>query len=1095
MNVNTPDAPHRETPRIVNSFPATEAQLEIWLHSQLSREANCGFNETATLSLQGPLDIDALRLALEQTMIRNEMLRAAFSADGQTVLIQDRPACEFQFCDWSDESEEVWRGHHQAAVAAQGNRPFDLARGPLLRVRLSKLSDDLHLVTFTAHHIIMDGWSVFVFCRDLGHLYSAIVTGTPADLPAAELYESYSLAMHNYEFSGQGEADEEYWVSQFQDAIPVLDLPTDRPRPALKTFASQRFDYRIEADQVALLRKAGAKCGCSLFNFALAGLHAFLARISGQDDFVIGIPTAGQAAMDFQNLIGHCVNTVPFRARIDLDQPVSLFAKQIRNMMLDTLEHQRYTFGRLVRKLAPPRDPSRPAIFSVMMNIDPAVDEQELGFADLRVRLLVEPRTFENFEWFISGAIDQAGALELQCQFNSDLFERATIGQYLEGFEAFLGGMAKSLDKPLSEVPVMSIPQRQRMIVEWNDTAATFSATTVHAEFVRQAAETPTRPALSCGKVTLNYRQLDDWSSQIAVLLGARGVGPGDRVGICLPRGTAMVASALGIWKAGAAYVPLDPDYPADRLQYVCADAAVKLILVDTNEAAKLGEFAAISVSLSELESSSSRPLPAGPAPAASESSFEPPTRGTPADVAYVIYTSGSTGQPKGVQVPHGCVVNFLRSMQAKPGFTADDRLLAITTMSFDISILELFLPLVCGAEVRVADLQTATDGNRLREALERHEISILQATPVTWRMLLEAGWQRALPIRALCGGEPFPRDLVAPLLARCREVWNMYGPTETTVWSSLFRIHDAREPVCIGRPIANTQLYVLDSKMQELPMGATGELFIGGAGVTLGYLNREELTATRYVENPYYNPFAEYANHHLYRTGDLVRYRTDGNLEFLRRNDKQVKVRGHRIELGEIEHHLSTHAGLRQVVVIVREDVPGDSRLVAYYVTVAGQTVTGSDLRLFLREKLPAFMVPQHFVELDAVPQTDNGKTDVKRLPIPGGVLSEIELVAPRTPEERLLAGIWQEVLQIPEVSVTENFFNIGGHSLLVMRVLAQIEQATGVRLSPQDFLLGTLEQLAHKLVVAAARLPGGFDSAEAGHPLPDRDPSRRDW
>jgi len=403
--------------------------------------------------------------------------------------------------------------------------------------------------------------------------------------------------------------------------------------------------------------------------------------------------------------------------------------------------------------------------------------------------------------------------------------------------------------------------------------------------------------------------------------------------------------------------------------------------------------------------------------------------------------------------------------MKRQPGLTSKDCVLAITTLSFDISVLELYLPLLVGAKVVIADQNSVTDGTKLLSMIRQHQVSVVQATPSTWRMLLESGWSEKLPIRAFSGGEVFPRDLLKPMLERCEEVWNMYGPTETTVWSSLYRVESSDYPVPIGRPIANTQMYVLDSQLKEVPVGVAGELYIAGAGVSAGYWNRDELTRSRFIENPFFNPFVDYVSHQLYRTGDLARWRSDGNIEFLQRNDKQVKLRGHRIELEEIEYRLAEHPGIQQSVVIVREDQAGDARLVAYFVTQPGETVTASDLRQSLRETLPAYMIPQHFLELGRMVTTDNGKIDYTKLPAPNGAVKSLVAIEPKTKEEKFLARIWSDLLQYPDVKATDNFFDLGGHSLLVMQAIARVMEHTQVKLSPQDFLLGGLEQVAAKI------------------------------
>ncbi len=1049
----------------VKSFPSSEAQREIWLHSQLCVEANCAFNETVTLELVGELNHQLLEQAIRSTVQRHEMLRATFSSDGQTVFVAEQSSIEagltdgssikLDIVDYSNLSDSDAAAKHAESVERDGRRPFDLQNGPLLRVRLTRLNPQRHLLTVSAHHIVMDGWSAFVFSRDVGQTYDQL-RGCPTDpLPPADLYSKYSSAMIQHESSVQGQQDAEYWRKQFADSIPTLDLPTDRARGDVRTFSSRRYDHTIQPAQLALIRKSAAKLGCSLFNFVFLGFHAFLARLTGQNDFSIGVPTAGQASMDFQNLIGHCVNTVPIRTKVDLQAIVQDYAKQSRLNMLDSLEHQRYTFGSLVRDLNPPRDPARPPVFSAMINIDPELDGKQLGFAGLEVKLHVEPRVYENFEWFISGVIRRDGQLQLQCQYNSDLFDHASIEHYIQCFETFLLAMAQNPQAKLADLQMLSIAQRQKISVDWNSTDRDYPTdTTVFQEIHFQALRTPNRIAAVFDGQQASYAQLLTRVNQLAHYLQQRGVKSGDRVGVCMPRSLEMLISTLAIWRCGAAYVPLDPTYPVDRLRMMVDDSQLKQVIAngripDGVVPPTVSVIDLISVA-QQLQS-----MPTANVEANYSSQ----------DIAYVIYTSGSTGKPKGVQVPQGSVVNFLYSMREQPGIEADDRVLAITTLSFDISVLELFLPLTVGAQVVIADQASVVDGKRMSQLLDRHEITVLQATPSTWRMLLSEGWTGRGKIKALCGGEAFPRDLAKRMLDNCRQVWNMYGPTETTVWSTACQITDPDAPIFIGRPIANTQLYVLDANMQQVPIGAVGELYIGGAGVTCGYLNRPDLTGSKFVDNPFFNPFKDYVNHRLYQTGDLVRYRADGNIQYLQRNDKQIKLRGHRIELGEIEFRISQLDDIKQVVVVVREDQPNDPRLVAYFVPQAGRQAAPERIRESLQLELPGYMIPQYFVELENLPQTANGKIDRKQLPAPSSARVTPALTSPSSESQLLIAQLWRELLEVDELGLQDNFFNLGGHSLLVIQVIAKVEQACGVRLSPQDFLVGTLEQLAAKL------------------------------
>lgn len=1041
---------------IEKRYAATEAQLEVWLSVQQSVEANCAYNEISSLVIRGEFDPKRFQDAIDKVVDRNAMLRARFSSDGQEVLVYRTADYVFDTIDFSDLDSSELDEALASAIRDQGKTPFDLVNGPLLRVISQKLSEQHHKVTIVAHHLVLDGWSLAILCRDLGYFYDTLAGVTREPLPSVNNYDEYASRIGEYLASDAGRLDEEFWVQQFADQIPVLDLPVQFTRPPLRTYTGGRFDHVLPAELVEKARMMGAKSGCSLFNVMLASFSAFVSRISGHDDFCVGIPTAGQAAMDQPELIGHCVNTMPYRTEVDGNLSFVDYLKTTRSGLLDSFEHQRYSYGTLLRKLAPPRDPSRPPMLSISFNIDPVIDVSEMGFDGLDIEVQIEPRCFEHFEWFVNGVIQTDKSIEMQVQYNTDLYSSESMQFYLEGFATFLESLTADPKAAITIHHLMSVPQRQKVMVDWNATALDYPVdATLHSEFARQAAETPDAIAVKFADNELTYAEVDDRSNQIARYLQSQGVTGGDLIGICVERSSQMLVNLYAIMKSGAGYIPLDPAYPSERLQYMCDHSALKLIVTEGSLSDRVAEFKkpqlVIDSNTAEIDQFDSGPLE---------------YTAKPSDICYVIYTSGSTGKPKGVQVPHGAVVNFLYAMSETPGFSADDSVLAVTTLSFDIAVLELYLPTLFGGCVVILDSLTAADGVKLGEQLTQHSISLMQATPATWRLMIQAGWTGKKDLKVLCGGEPMPKDLVQPLLDRCEELWNMYGPTETTVWSAAFQITSADDPILIGKPIGNTQIYILDSRGDEVPVGCEGEVFIGGAGVALGYLNQQDLTNERFVENRYRNPFADYISDQLYKTGDLARYCFDGNIQFLRRNDKQVKVRGFRIELGEIETALNSNSKLKQNVVTVREDTAGDARLVAYFVSKHDNHVESVELRDHLRHTLPHYMIPQHFVQMDAFPQTNNGKIDYKALPAPSvEAAAPKEIVSSSTPAEKYLASVWEEVLEIDGIDLNDTFFDIGGHSLLVMKVIRIVLEKTGVKLGPQDFLMGTLEQLADQI------------------------------
>ncbi len=693
------------------------------------------------------------------------------------------------------------------------------------------------------------------------------------------------------------------------------------------------------------------------------------------------------------------------------------------------------------------------------------------------------PRSYETFELFVN-AVQAKGQLRLECQYNSDLFDAVTVRRWLRAYETLLRSAVERESAAFSSLALVDAVARAELDALQPAPTAYDAACRMHEYFERQCDRTPERTALVASGQALSYAELEAGANRVAHLLRDQGIRRGALVGLALDRSADMLAALLGILKAGAGYVPLDPQFPAERLTYMAADAGLAM-LVTTSEHAPRFDLRGRPVLLFDTHAAQLASVPAARLAA------DDPGRAQPEDPAYVIYTSGSTGRPKGVVVPHRAVSNFLASMQREPGLTAEDRLLAITTLSFDIAVLELLLPLSVGAQVVLADRETAGDGRSLLALLDATQATVMQGTPSSWRMLVDAGWLGNHGFKALCGGEPMAPDLAAALLSRCGSLWNVYGPTETTVWSTCARVLPCGEDVPdvhIGRPIANTSIWILDAHGELCPFGVPGEICIGGEGVTKGYLGRPELTSGRFVPDRYTTGLARHASDGwLYRTGDRGRWRQDGNLEHMGRLDHQVKVRGYRIELGEIEANLAALAEVARVLVIVREDRPNDQRLVAYLVAQPDAAADEAAMRAYLRDRLPVYMVPQHFVVLDALPLLPNGKVDRNALPPP--VRVETEVVPADTadaaldPRVRYLAGIWSELLGLP-AGPDDNFFERGGHSRLAVQRAARVERDTGHRIKLIRLGAETLAQVAAALPEPAreqareARATGRFGS-----------------
>ena len=1032
----------------VEKVPLTEGQKEIWLSTQLSDEASCAYNESFTLKMRGPLAESALRDSLKELLNRHEALRASFAPDGESVSFSPSVRLELSLEDLSAVPAAERASRLEAAIQEGVRTPFDLLNGPLVRMRLFRLEPQDHALIFTSHHIVCDGWSTNVLLDELGKLYSARVREANAELPVPVRFSEYARAQEENLGSEEMARVEGYWLKQFEQPPVLPDLPTDRPRPAVKSFKGSTCRARIDSDTCKRIKQAGARQKCTLFSALFAGFATLLHRLTMQDDIVIGIPTAGQSLLDNGNLVGHCVNFLPVRVSLPEDQTAAQLLQQVKQTVLDAYEHQTYTFGTLVRKLRLRRDPSRLPLIEVQFNLEKIATGLE--FSGLRVEVDPNPKAAVNFDLFLNIVESDQGLL-IDCDYNSELFDHKTVLRWMSHYEMLLKDIAADASRPVDRLSLLTDDERREMLVDWNATAADYPRDkTVCRLIEEQAARTPDSVAVRFEGRTLKYAELNRRANQLARHLIKLGVKPGALVGISIERSLEMIVGLLGIWKAGGAYLPLDPGYPRERLSFILDETAIPVLLTEFKLVPHLPVFDTRLVCLDRDWVLVATEPPENPDIAVESEA-----------VAYTIYTSGSTGEPKGVEVTHRNVANLLFSMREKPGLHPRDRLFAVTSLSFDISGLELFLPLTIGAEVIVASREATVDGRLLREQMAETGASVLQATPATWQLLLESGWKGGSGLKILCGGEALSRELAERLIP-CGELWNMYGPTETTIWSATSRVETGTGPVLIGPPIRNTQFYVLDKHAQPLPVGVPGELYIGGDGVAHGYCKRPELTAERFVPDP----FSPGQNRRLYKTGDLVRYRPTGELEFLGRLDNQVKVRGFRIELGEIESVLAKHPGVRESVVVARDDEHGLKRLIAYVIGDTSQIST-ADLRPWVGKSLPDYMIPSVFVLLLSLPRTPNGKVDRKALPAPDAndPTGREPFVAPRTPTEESLASICAEVLHLERASVNDSLFDLGADSIHLFQIIARASRA-GIKIAPQQILrLRSIAAIASEL------------------------------
>jgi amino acid adenylation domain-containing protein len=995
----------------------TEEQTEIWLAAQLSDNASCAFNESITLRLSGKLDVAAFAGAWTHLLGRHDALRTAFNPTGESMRVAAPGEFAYRVEDLSSlapaEAEDALRQFIDADAATA----FDLVEGPLVRALLVRLSPDSNAFILTAHHIVCDGWSFNVLLTEFAQIYSALVAGARPQLDSAQQFSDYARVQARRDSAALA-AVETFWLEQFREPVRPLDLPTDRPRPAIKTFRGGTYSTYIDAATYLAVKKAGARHGCTLFATLFTAFTALMGRLAGSSDVVVGVPAAGQALLENPTLVGHCVDFLPIRVRWDAPTTVADLLRSTKARVLDAYEHQDYTFGTLVRKLALERETNRLPLAEIQFNLERLADD--LALPGLTLASTPNPKRFVNFDLFLN-VIESSDGLRLDCDYNSDIFDQATIDRWLRYYRNWLAAIVADTSIPVGEVVFAPAGQA--------NTTASFVAGPVR-EFPREAtiaslfeAQVAVRPhaiAAICGDARMSYEMLDHRANALAHYLQARIGRPSALVGIAVERSLDMLVALLATMKAGYAYLPLDPAHPPTRLAHIIADADVAALVIDGLETPELVSEGGVPIVHLERDRES---IAAGPHTA--------PLPATGAqELAYVIYTSGSTGLPKGVEVTHASVVNFLTTMRDAPGFTAGDILLAVTTISFDIAGLELFLPLSTGGTVVIATNEEARDGDALHARLRASGSTMLQATPATWRMLLEAGFRSTPGFKMLCGGEALRRDLADRLVAGDGELWNMYGPTETTIWSACGRI-ERDTPIGVGRPIANTQFAVLDAADRLVPVGTPGHLHIGGDGVARGYVKRPELTAERFIDNPF-------GSGRIYRTGDIARALPDGTFEVLGRIDDQIKLRGFRIELGEVETTLGRHPAVAAAAVALRPDRSDEPRLVGYYVERSNQRVSAAELAAFAAKSLPDYMVPTAWVGLDVLPLTANGKLDRGALPTPSAEPHET-FAAPQSPMEIALAQIWANVFKREQIGTNDDIFALGADSIQIFQITAR--------------------------------------------------------
>lgn len=1050
-------------PAIQRTIPTTEAQREVILASLMERGANCAYNESVSLELAGPLDRRAMEQAVKDLVQRHEALRAQISSDGMRMTIVEDIGINLPFSDLADLPENERAVQLELIDRQDMGTDFDLHKGPLFRARLIRTGPDTHLLRLTGHHVVCDGWSLWIMISEMGALYNAAKNGRTPALPEAGKFSEYALATLDFANSPEHKLVEQYWLDLYKKGIPYMDLPTDHARPATKTYNGKRLDLPLGNSQSRSLREVATRNGASLVTTLLTTFELLLYKLTGDGDVVVGLPASGQSDLGMKHLVGHCVNLLALRSHVDGSRSFAGHLKDRRTAMLDAFDHQKYTFGTLVRKLNIHREPGRIPLCPVVFNIDMNMDDG-VAFEGMRHRFISNPRMFENFELFLNAAGSDESII-LEWSFNTDLFDEATVHAWMDQFRMLVERICKNPGAAINElVGDLEVAQERRMPQPaWAGRMVAYPQKDVASLFDEVAGIYPGNIALEYGDGQLTYRQLQEKAHALSQTLVNLGVAPGEPVGLFVTRGFDMVVAMLATMRAGGCFVPFDPAYPAERLAFMLEDSRVKVLLTLSGLADTLPKHQAQVVLLDALGS---------PAPAKMP-------KLTPEAPAYMMYTSGSTGLPKGVVVPHRGIVRLVREQNFLP-FGPGLSFLQLSNISFDVCTLEIWGPLLNGGRLAIPVGQVLTPSEIIAN-IRKHRVNAVWFTSGLFNIMVDEELDGLRGLKhILAGGDVLSVTHVGKALKALgpNVLINGYGPTENTTFTSCYPINDSAaigSGVPIGYAVHNTTLHVLDEKRNPVPVGHKGELYTGGDGVALGYWNRPELTAERFIDDP----FSGKSGAKLYRTGDIVRWQADGSLAFVGRNDGQVKVRGFRVEVGEIENALNDLGAVKDKVVVARQDGPGEKQLACYLVpagparkddAVANDALINL-VRDHLRTRLPGYMVPATYTVMESIPLTANGKVDRRALPAPDlrSSVMKASHVAPRNANEQMLADIWKKALNVEVIGVHDNFFDLGGHSLIGLQVLAHLEQQTGIKLplntlfrSPTVALFaGELEQM----------------------------------
>lgn len=1034
----------------------TEAQLEILTACVLGGDdVNRAFNQSITLELQGTLSVPTIDKALQMLVERNQAFRTLFNIQETKFIVLNELPLQLEIIKVENKAELLKSTKDQCKKDVQ--HIFDICNGPLFKATLIQAKQD-HRLVITAHHVVCDGWTLGLLIKELGVLYSDLIKNTESTLSQALEFENYALNEQEFHSSKEYSKVIDYWTNALNDYKPNSALPYDHPRQANLSYKSNHQSVDFNPDVFRKVKATAKENNCSVLISMVAIFEILRFRKSGVRRFVTGIPTAGQPAANFDSLMGHCVNMLPVLCEIDGDLSFAEFLAKRKQAYTEAFENKRITFGSILKSLVIDRNPIADPLVPVTFNIDRPLMEG-VSFEGLQCNLQINVRDYSSFDMIMNISRIEDN-LQIECSYNSALFEDITVSNFITQYEFLAEQLCEDSSKSINSFSLYNREELVEKYKTWNSTSCdTCSYHSFQKAFEGVVKEYTNSKALVFNNKVFDYTSLNEKINKLSHYLIEKGVQKGAFVGVMVERGPEMLVALIAVMKSGAAYIPIDPHFPKDRIEYMLQDSAAKMLICSSGYSIKTSEGTqciSIDTAISESQNYSSE---------------NPAINYNESDIAYLMYTSGSTGLPKGVIIKHSSLINLLKSMQKSPGIKAGDSLLSVTTVSFDIAGLELYLPLISAATLVLADNDTCKDGALLLKSIHDNKVNIMQATPSTFKLMLASSWSDKTSIKFLCGGEPLSKELAQKLLPKCSSLWNMYGPTETTIWSTCKEIFSNDETISIGKPIDNTDIFIVDIHNNLLPAGTIGEICIGGSGLAKEYLNRDSLNAEKFTKHPYKD------GERIYHTGDLGKLSEDGNLICLGRNDQQIKVRGYRIESGEIEYHLSQLKGITEAIVLPVKWSDDDVRITAFiqskdsnkqvFKKVQSIEVNAldkqkeTDIKHELAKVLPEYMIPTYCIGIHEFPLTANGKTDKKKLEsictsdfvmdLQNDNNKPTETSISDKPDSytvRVLKELWEETLGVKNAGVEDDFFESGGHSLVGIELMFKIETKLGIKL-----------------------------------------------